>query len=187
MAFTVIYDACVLYSAPLRDLLIRIAKTRIVYARWSNQILDECFRSILEQRPDLSQEALQKTRERMTQAVSDCTVTGFEGLIGSVTLPDPNDRHVLAAAIHTGAQVIVTFNLKDFPKTALDPYNIEAKHPDDFVLNQIDLVPGTIVKVVIEQAGNLRNPPRTALDVLDTLRDNGLVRSVARLREFFGP
>ncbi|MBI2393507.1 MAG: PIN domain-containing protein [Deltaproteobacteria bacterium] len=130
MAFVVLYDACVLYPAPLRDLLVRFANTGIVRARWSEMILDECFRNILEQRPELRPEALARTRELMKRAVPDCIVTGFEGLVDSVVLPDPDDRHVLAAAIRAGAQTIVTFNLRDFPDERLAPYNIEARHHD---------------------------------------------------------
>ena len=115
MAFVVLYDACVLYPAPLRDLLIRLANTGVVRARWSATILDECFRNILENRPDLKPESLERTRELMTQAVPDCMVTNFEGLIDALVLPDVDDRHVLAAAIRAGAQAIVTFNLADFP------------------------------------------------------------------------
>jgi hypothetical protein len=186
MAFVVLYDACVLYPAPLRDLLIRIANTGIVRARWSETILDECFRSILEQRPDLKPEALHRTRELMKKAVPDCLVRGFDALIDGLTLPDANDRHVLAAAIRAGAQAIVTFNLSDFPDEKLAPYNVEAKHPDDFVLDTVDLAPGLVTKVLSEQAGALRNPPRTVGELLDTLRSIGLVRSVAKLRELFG-
>ena len=112
MAFVVLYDACVLYPAPLRDLLVRIANTGIVRARWSEAILDECFRSILEQRPDLKPDALKRTRELMKQAVPDCLVTGFEALVEGLALPDPDDRHVLAAAIQARAQAIITFNLR---------------------------------------------------------------------------
>lgn len=186
MAFVVLYDACVLYPAPLRDLLVRLANTGIVRARWSEPILDECFRSILANRPDLKPEALVRTRELMTQAVPDCIVTGFEALIEGLDLPDKDDRHVLAAAIRSGAQAIVTFNLKDFPEQKLVPYNVEAKHPDDFVLDAIDLAPGIVATVVAEQARALRNPPRSVGELLDTLRDQGIVRSVARLRELFG-
>ena len=92
MAFVVIYDACVLYPAPLRDLLVRVAQSGIVRARWSGQILDECFRSILEQRPDLGLAALVRTRDLMTQAVGDCMVSGHEGLIDGLKLPTPMTR-----------------------------------------------------------------------------------------------
>lgn len=144
MAFVVIYDACVLYPAPLRDLLIRLANAGIVRARWSETILDECFRNIQEQRPDLKPEALQRTRGLMKDAVADCMVMGFESLIQGLSLPDPDDRHVLAAAIRVGAQTIVTLNLRDFPEETLARYQVEAQHPDDFILDTIDLAPGLV-------------------------------------------
>jgi hypothetical protein len=103
MAFTVVYDACVLYPAPLRDLLLRVAMTNVVRARWSEVILDECFRNILQQRPDLSASALQRTRELMTRAIPDCMIDGYQDLVDGLALPDPDDRHVLATAIRAGA------------------------------------------------------------------------------------
>jgi hypothetical protein len=180
MAFTVVYDACVLYPAPLRDLLIRVAARGLVRARWTDRILDESFRNILANRPDLTKDALARTRELMNLAVRDVLVTGYEGLIGEFDLPDADDRHVLAAAIRAGAQVIVTANLEDFPEAALSPYSIEAQHPDTFVLHLIDLAPGAVCSVVSEQAAALKNPPRSLGDVLDALRGNGLAQSVAR-------
>ena len=186
MAFTVVYDANVLYPAPLRDLLIRIANTGVVRARWSDIILDECFRSILAKRPDLSPESLARTRELMIQAVPDCIVREYEPLIESIQLPDADDRHVVAAAIRCGAQGIVTFNLVDFPADQLSRYNIDAIHPDDFVLDAIDLAPGSIARAVTEQVAALRNPPVEVPELLGKLREIGLVQSVARLRELFG-
>jgi len=121
----------------------------------------------------------------MTPAVPDCMVTGFEQLIDGLVLPDPDDRHVLAADLRAGAQAIVTFNLDDFPAERLQPYNIDAKHPDEFVIDTIDLSPGRVATVVAEHAAALRNPPRSTAELLDTLRDQGLVRSVAKLRELF--
>jgi len=186
MAFVVLYDACVLYPAPLRDLLIRLANKSIVRARWSEAILDECFRNILANRPDLRPEALERTRELMRQAVPDCMVSGFEALVEGIDLPDRDDRHVLAAAIRAGAQTIVTFNLADFPAARLASYNIEAKHPDDFILDAIDLAPGLVASVVSQQAAALKSPPRSVGELLETLRDQGLVRAVAKLRELLG-
>lgn len=126
MAFVVLYDAAVLYPAPLRDLLLRVARTGLVRAHWTEQILDECFRNILANRPDLAPAALERTRRLMNQAVPDVIVTGYESLVSGLSLPDADDRHVLAAAIKTGAQVIVTWNLADFPPASLAPYGIEA-------------------------------------------------------------
>jgi hypothetical protein len=186
MAFVVIYDACVLYPAPLRDLLVRLAVTGIVRARWTERILDECFRSILANRPDLTDKTLLRTRELMNQAVADCLVTGYDDLVDGLKLPDDDDRHVLAAAVRGGAQSIVTFNLRDFPKDVLAPYGVEAVHPDDFVFDVIDLASGLVCDVITEQAASLRNPVRTRDDVLETLVDQGLPQSVAKLRDLFG-
>jgi len=181
VALVVVYDACVLYPAPLRDLLLRIALTGLIRARWSDEILDECFASILHRRPDLKPEALRRTRELMVRAVPDCLVTGYARLVPSLVLPDPNDRHVLAAGIRAGAQCIVTKNLKDFPKEELSPYDIEATHPDDFVLGAIDLAPDLMASVVLEQAASLASPPRSVSDLLRILHAEGMVRTVGRL------
>ncbi len=186
MPFIVIYDACVLFPAPLRDLLIRIAGTGVVRARWTETILDECFRTILEQRPDLTPERLARTRFLMNKAIPDCLVTGYEDLIASLHLPDQNDRHVLAAAIRAGAQSIVTFNLKDFPDQALSQYGIEAKHPDAFVLESLHLAPIAVCTAIRAQAETLRNPPLSSDALLGTLQQQGLPLSVAQLRKLLG-
>lgn len=175
MAFIALYDACVLYPAPLRDLLVRLAMTGLFQAKWTNQILDECFRNVLLDRPELTLEKLERTRALMNSAVRDCLVEGHETLIDGLTLPDSNDRHVLAAAIRSSAQVIVTSNLKDFPADALDPYDIEAQKPDVFVEHQLDLSWRAVCHVVEQQLEALKNPP-------NKLEAQGLSRSVRRLR-----
>lgn len=101
-------------------------------------------------------------------------------------LPDADDRHVLAAAVRAGAQAIITFNLSDFPAAELDKFGVEATHADDFVLDRLDLAPGAVSAVVAAQAAALKNPTRTVGELLETLQSNGLVRSVAKLRELFG-
>jgi predicted nucleic acid-binding protein len=102
MAFTVVYDANVLYPNTLRDLLIRIAQSGTVQARWTNAILDE-MAALRRNRPDIQAEKIQRLRELMNKAVRDCLVSGYEPLIEGLKLPDPDDRHVLAAAIKAGA------------------------------------------------------------------------------------
>jgi len=186
VAFVVIYDACVLFPAPLRDLLVRVARTGVVRAHWSDRIIEECFRAVLRERPDLVPENLARTKDRMNIALPDANVTGHEPLIESFTLPDPDDCHVLAAAVRIGAQAIVTFNLDDFPATALEPLGLEAKHPDDFMVEALDLAPGAIAAAINEQAATLRNPPKTVAELLDTLQRQGLPLAVARLRDAFG-
>lgn len=118
MSFVVVYDACVLYPPPLRDLLVRVARTGVVQARWSERILDECTRSIATNRPDIPGEALMRMRTLLQLALPGATVTGYESLVEEIELPDPADRHVLAVAIAARASAIVTFNLADFPRAA---------------------------------------------------------------------
>lgn len=110
MAFTVVYDANVLYPNTLRDLLLRIAQSGTVQAKWTNAILDEMTAALRRNRPDIPAEKIQRLRELMNKAVRDCLVSGYEPLIEGLKLPDPDDRHVLAAGIKAGAQVIVTRN-----------------------------------------------------------------------------
>jgi hypothetical protein len=186
VAFIVVYDACTLYPAPVRDLLLRIATGGLVRARWTHRILDECFRNIAANRPDLPREALARTRDLMCAAVPDCLVADFEGLESAVTLPDEDDRHVVAAAIRCGAQAIVTYNLGDFPNEVLAKFGMEAKHPDDFVLDAISLRPGAVIQALTQQSAALRSPPISIGDLLDILRDRGLEQSVAQLRDLFG-
>jgi hypothetical protein len=173
----------VLYPAPLRDLLIRIAASGIVRARWSHAILDEMTRSILRDRSDLSREQLARTVGLMEQAVPDALVVQFESLIPAIDLPDDGDRHVVAAAVKCGAQAIVTFNLKHFPDHDLARWDLEPKHPDEFLLDSIDLAQGVVVRCLTEQAAALKNP-KVSVDVLvETLRKNGLVRSASALQD----
>ncbi|MEV6150880.1 PIN domain-containing protein [Nonomuraea sp. NPDC052129] len=182
MTFVVVYDANVLYGNTLRDLLIRLAMTGRVQARWTNGILDEMQRNLAANRPDIPAEKLDKLRCLMNSAVRDCLVEGYEPLIEGLKLPDCDDRHVLAAAIKVGAKVIVTSNLKDFPADYLAPWDIEAKSPDDFVLDQIDL-DGRVVWACVQQIADSRtSPPETVDDALDALEAAGLVEAVAALR-----
>src|SRR4051794_19944718 len=131
-AIVAVYDACVLYPAPLRDLLIRLAATGLVRARWTARIHEEWLRGLLARRKDLTVERLRRTQQLMIDAVPDCLITGYEHLIPHVHLPDEDDRHVLAAAIAGRAELIVTVNLRDFPADVLETHNIEAIHPDNF-------------------------------------------------------
>ena len=187
MAFIVLYDACVLYPAPLRDLLMRLARTELFRAKWTAEILDECFDGIRRQRPDLDADKLARTRELMIRAVPDCLVTGYEGLVTSFELPDPDDRHVLAAAVRAGAQIIVTANTRHFPDKVLEQFGIEAQDADEFVVNLIDIDAATVPGVVTAQAADLRNPPTTIEQLLALFERQGLNRAVAALRPWLEP
>jgi predicted nucleic acid-binding protein len=182
VAFVVIYDASVLYPSTLRDLLIRIAQSGLAQAKWTEQILDEMFAALKRGRPDLDPAKLDRTRSLMATAVRDWRVTGYESLIDSLKLPDPDDRHVLAAAIRARAQVIVTSNLRHFPAEEVRQWDIEPKSPDGFVRDQIGLDRDIVYAAVQQIADSWRNPPGSTDDVLDRLERGGLAMSVAELR-----
>ncbi len=167
--FTVLYDANVLYPAPLRDLLIRLATKGIFRAKWTEQIHDEWIRNVVKNRKDLSRESLERTAALMDSAVPDSLVLGYEPLIHGLELPDEDDRHVLASAIKGQAEVIVTFNQKDFPKDYLEQFDIWTQHPDEFIGHVIDLHPDVIILAAKEQRLNLNNPKVSINEFIDTL------------------
>lgn len=129
--FTVVYDACVLYPASIRDLLVELARTGLFRAKWTARIHSEWIEAICRERPEIDRVRLERVSELMHSAVDDCLVTGYEPYeAGLEALPDPDDRHVLAAAIHSAAQEIITFNIRDFPQETLANYGVSAVHPD---------------------------------------------------------
>lgn len=182
--FTVIYDACVLYPAPLRDLLMHLALTGAYRARWSRQIHDEWTRNVRKNRPDLTQAQLDRTVQSMNCAVPDCLVYDYEPLIHGLDLPDEDDRHVLAAAIKCGASVIVTYNLKDFPTEILKRFEIEALHPDVFLSDIWGLDQAAVLEAVQKQRASLKNPEYTPRELLDTLLKQRLPEIVKHLSSY---
>lgn len=180
--FVAVYDACVLYPAPLRDLLMHLAVSGLFRARWTNRIHDEWIGALLRQRPELERSALDWTRQQMDAAVPDCIVSGYEGLESSLRLPDPDDRHVLAAAILSHAGTIVTYNLRDFPAAVLAPHGITAQHPDQFIEHAFDLNPSTVIAAVRDHRASLRYPPRTVEELFDSYLMQELATTVALLR-----
>jgi hypothetical protein len=181
--FTVVYDACVLYPAAVRDLVVELARTGLLRAKWTARIHAEWINAAIRNRPELDRARLERASQLMDAAVLDCLVTGFEPLeAGLTSLPDPDDRHVLAAAIHCGAQEIVTFNLRDFPETALRPYGIRAIHPDAFVEHLLDLNSEAVCEAVRRIRRRLANPPRTAEEMIENYERHGLAVSASILR-----
>ena len=182
--FGAFFDANVLYPSGLRNFLMHLALAGIFRAHWSAQVHEEWMRSLLKNRPDLSREKLERTRNLMERALPDALVTGYEHLIHPIELPDQDDRHVLAAAIRCGASVIVTFNLGDFPSQALADLSIEAQHPDDFVLAVMEAFPELVAEAARKHRASLKNPPKTLDEYLAELDAQGLVKTVSAVREF---
>jgi predicted nucleic acid-binding protein len=181
---TVLLDACVLYPAPIRDLPMHLAVADVFRARWTDQIHDEWTRGVLKNRPDITPAQVNRTRRVMDKHVEDSLVLGYESLIPTLSLPDPNDRHVLAAAIRSKASVLLTFNLKHFPRARLAPYGIEAQHPDLFLCSQLTLAEASFCSAARQQRQSLRNPPKSPMDFVDILERHGLPQTASRLRSF---
>lgn len=183
--FTAFFDANVFYGARLRSLVLYLARSKMFRARWSDQVHEEWIENLLGNRPDLKSSDLDKTRQAMNRAIPDCLVTGYEPLIAGIELPDPDDRHVVAAAILTGANVIVTFNEKDFPAERLSRFRLHAKHPDEFLLDAFGLAPSIFVEAVRADFSHYGNPPLEYGDYLKSLAKAG-VPEIAKTLEPLG-
>jgi predicted nucleic acid-binding protein len=160
-----------------------MARADLFQAKWSEKIHDEWINSLLKNRRDLSPERLKITRRLMNESVPDCLVTDFEHLEPALNLPDKNDAHVLAAAIIAQADAIVTINLRHFPAAILNAYNIEAIHPDRFLLDQITLDPVAALAAIKRQRVRLGNPPVSARQLVDIFERIGLVQTAVELRK----
>ncbi|MDR3462174.1 MAG: PIN domain-containing protein [Beijerinckiaceae bacterium] len=137
-------------------------------------------------RPDLPRAAVERTRRLMDENINDASVSGYEHLIDTITLPDAGDRHVLAAAIHCGASVIVTANPRDFPAGPLSCHGIEAQHPDAFILDLFKAAPDEVVAALRDLRDDLKNPPLAAGALLAAMSRNGLSASAEALIAFEG-
>lgn len=167
--FSVVLDACVLYPAYLRDTLLRLGASGLYRPLWSDEILEELVRNL----PDNVTEAqADRLVTAMRKALPDATITGYHHLIDAMT-NDLKDRHVLAAAVRADAAAVVTYNLLDFPDEALQPFHVDALHPDDFLLDLLDLSPGLTISVLRRQVEGYRRPAMTLYDLANTLETAG--------------
>ena len=184
-SFAAVLDANVLYSYPLTSVLLELAEARLYRPIWSDDIHAEWMRAVKRRRPDIDPERLQRRRYAMDEALPDACVTGYGKLIGSLRLPDPDDRHVLAAAIRAKAQVIVTFNERHFPADILNEFDLCTQHPDTFLRHLIDLAPGLVRSRLLEMIRKLRRPPMSVDEYILLLERQSLPESAAALRELF--
>lgn len=163
--------------------MIRLAQSRRFRARWTDQIHQEWVRALLVKEPRLEAAKLERTIKLINAGVPDCLVTGYGHLIDDIALPDPDDRHVLAAAIRIGAGAIVTMNLKDFPDEILGEFDIFTRHPDDFILDLADLEPAVVVRAAKQQRASLKNPPYSPEEFIGIIRRQGLPGVAAFLED----
>jgi predicted nucleic acid-binding protein len=184
MAFdppVVVYDACVLYPFHLRNLLIQLAVDGVVVARWTDAIHDEWIRNLAEA-SGISPTRLIVTRDLMKAVLPEADIRDYEGHEDALALPDPNDRHVLAAAIAARASAILTWNLRHFPASEMAKHNIVARDPDSFLAELCNEAPETIAAVVDAARANLLRSEPTAEEYLQALRNQGLGTFVSMIR-----
>jgi len=172
--YAVVLDACVLVPVALADTLLRIAERDLYRPLWTARIVAEAAEAIVEIHPDIPPEQIQQRFAAMDDTFEDARVDGWEDLEDTVTLPDPDDRHVVAAAVRGRADAIVTANVRDYPVDVLHPLSIEVIHPDDFLLDQLDLAPRIILDVLREQAAHTRRPALTPVDLIARLARAGV-------------
>lgn len=179
MTFPAFLDTCVLYPAYLCDTFLRLAEAETYRPLWSADVLTELRRNLIEE--GLDADKVDYRIGQMRHAFPSAMVTGYESLVEAMT-NHPKDRHVLAAAVRANAEVVVTFNTRDFSEEPLKPYDVSAIDPDEFLLDQLDLHPGRTVEVLHQQAASYRQEPTTVPGVLVRLEHSGVPRFAAELR-----
>jgi hypothetical protein len=177
-----VFGACILYPFHLRNIVVQAAVDRLVEARWTDEIHDEWIRNLAADTPTIPFERLQTTRRLMNDALPGATVGGYEDLIPTVNLPDPDDRHIVAAAIAAGASVILTWNLRDFPAAALKKYGLHRQAPDTFLADIYDQTPDLAVGSLANARRNLNKSRVSALDFVDILNNLKLGQLATRMR-----
>ena len=178
-----VFDACILYPFHLRNILVQAAVDRLVEARWTDKIHDEWIQNLASDAPAIPVERLQTTRRLMNEALPGATVSGYEDIILTVSLPDPDDRHVVAAAITAGASVILTWNLRDFPAKTVAEHGLRSQTPDAFLAELYDQVPDLTVGSLANARRNLNKSRVSASDFVDILANQKLNQLVTRLKK----
>lgn len=178
--YTALVDACSLVSAPRRDLLLSLAEAEFFRVRWSARILDETKTAL---QKILTERGFDETVVRAGRIIGAMESAFPEALVNpdgepldlTVRLPDPNDEHVIKAAVQTQAQAIVTENMRDFPSSILAPMGIEARTADDFIADTIELDEGRAVAAIRNLRLRMQRPEMSAEAYLRSLEAHGLL------------
>lgn len=189
MAFSpvvAVFDACILYPFHLRNVIVQAGVDRLVHARWTDEIHDKWMRNLVANAPDLSVERLAATKQLMTIALPEATVSGYEKHIATISLPDPGDRHVVAAAIEAKATHILTWNLRHFPVRVLKAHGLVHQTPDTFLADLYDQVPHLLLASLAHARRNLSKSGLSAEEFVNVLREQKLSHLAKRLRGHLG-
>jgi predicted nucleic acid-binding protein len=180
--YTALLDANVLFGKLQCDALLSLAHADLYAAKWSADIQREWLVARLAKFPGTEQANLAKA-QAMCEAIPDCMVTGYEPFIQCLKLPDPNDRHVLAAAIVGHADAIVTYNVADFPLRVLEEHSIDLQTPDQFIVNQLTLHTPRAIKALRGMRLRWNNPKHTPESLVELFNQRGMPLAALRLAE----
>ncbi|NLT34274.1 MAG: PIN domain-containing protein [Gaiellales bacterium] len=169
MPFVALLDADVLYPARLRDVLLSVAEAGLYRVIWTERILDEMVRNVLDDRPDLAPNQLHHTVSCMMSAFPEAMVTGYESLENVMTNHE-KDRHVLAACVRGRADVLVTCNARYFPPECCSLYDIDVQDPDEFLVHAYDLRPEAFMAAIERMLQRNQSPPRNIPGFLESSR-----------------
>jgi hypothetical protein len=175
-----VVDACILYPFHLRNIVVQAAVDGLVEARWTDEIHDEWMRSVASRTPAVSMARLQNTRRLIDDALPAAMVTGYKHHVAAVHLPDPDDRHVVAAGIAAGATLILTWNLRDFPVKELQKFGLLRETPDTFLSDLYDRVPDLVISSLASARENLTSTQVSAADFINILDRQRLVQLAMR-------
>jgi hypothetical protein len=181
-----VLDACILYPFHLRNILVQAAVDRLVEARWTDEIHNEWIRSLAARRPAIPLTRLRDVHRLLDDLLPDARVTGYEHHVAAVNLPDPDDRHVVAAGIAAGATVILTWNLRDFPARELKKFGLHRETPDAFLSGLFDSVPELMIGSLASARRNLTRTQLSAPDFLDMLPRQRLFQFAKRAQGHLG-
>lgn len=179
-----VLDANLLYSAAMRDFFMRLATHFVFQPKWTNEIHEEWMEAVLENRPDIPRAMLERTRDLMNRYGNDWEVPPYQHLIPLLNLKDPDDRHVLAAAIASKTSVIITLNLSDFPTSELSSHGIRAVGPDAYACELFREEPDRFLKALRAHRASLKNPPKSPEEYLDSLAHCGLIQTAQQLHDY---
>lgn len=178
-----VLDACILYPFHLRNIVVQAAVDRLIDARWTNAIHNEWIQNLVTSAPAIPLERLQTTRRLMNEALPTAMVDAYERHVATVNLPDPNDRHVVAAAIAARASLIITWNLRHFPVKELKRFDLQRETPDAFLSRLYDDVPDTVVGSLANARRNLTKSRISASGFIGILRSQRLVELARRAQK----
>jgi predicted nucleic acid-binding protein len=171
-----VLDACILYPFHLRNIVVQAAVDRLVEARWTDAIHEEWIRNLAANAQAIPMERLQITRQLMNDALPTAMVTGYEEYVPAVTLPDPDDRHIVAAAIAAKASLILTWNLRHFPEIELKKFGLQRMTPDEFLSGLFEKAPDLVIGSLANARRNLSKSQVSASDFIRILESQKLVQ-----------